>query len=234
MTTRTKILVIDDEPSIRKLLRVLLSANGFTLLEASSGQEGLTKAAQEQPEVILLDLGLPDKPGIQVLRELREWSHAPVVILSVRDREQQKVEALDAGADDYLTKPFGPNELLARIRSVLRRSNQPSGEPIFEGDRLKVDFAARLAYVDGQELKLTAKEYALLTFLVKNAGKVLTHQQILKEVWGSNSAENTHYLRVYISHLRDKIERDPSQPNMILTEPGVGYRLVVKDSKNGY
>ena len=221
------VLVVDDELQIRRLLRVCLEGNGYRVLEAATGQEGLTQAAQHPPDVVLLDLGLPDMEGVAVLKRLREWSHVPVVILSVRDREDEKVAALDHGADDYVTKPFGTAELLARLR-VAQRHVLPVGDsPVFRFGPLEVDLNARVVKRDGREVKLTATEYSLLKLFVQHAGKVLTHRQILNQVWGPNYVDQTHYLRVYVAHLRDKLEPDPAKPRLITTEPGVGYRLVV-------
>ena len=221
------VLVVDDELQIRRLLRVSLEGNGYRVLEAATGQEGLTQAAQHPPDVVLLDLGLPDMEGVAVLKRLREWSHVPVVILSVRDREEEKVAALDHGADDYVTKPFGTAELLARLR-VAQRHVLPAGDsPVFRFGPLEVDLTARVVKRDGREVKLTATEYSLLKLFVQHAGKVLTHRQILNQVWGPNYVDQTHYLRVYVAHLRDKLEPDPAKPRLITTEPGVGYRLVV-------
>ena len=220
------VLVIDDELQIRRLLRVCLEANGHRVLEAANGQEGISEAAQHRPDVVLLDLGLPDMDGVTVLKRLREWSHVPVVVLSVRDREEDKIKALDNGADDYVTKPFATGELLARLRVAMRHGLSPSDSPLFRSGRLEVDFTARVVKAGGREVKLTATEYALLRLFVQHAGKVLTHQQILREVWGPNYIEQTHYLRVYIAHLREKLEAEPSKPTLLLTEPGIGYRLV--------
>ena len=219
-------LVIDDEVQIRRLLRVNLEADGYRVLEAASGQEGITQAAQWRPDVVLLDLGLPDLDGVAVLKRLREWSRVPVVVLSVRDREEDKVAALDNGADDYVTKPFSTAELLARLRAS-RRHAQPGKElSYYRNGSLEVDLASRLVRLDGEEVRLTATEYSLLRLFILHAGKVLTHRHLLREVWGPNSVEQTHYLRVYIAHLREKLEAEPAQPRLILTEPGVGYRLV--------
>jgi two-component system KDP operon response regulator KdpE len=219
------VLIIDDEVQIRRLLRVTLEANGYRVFEAPSGKDGLVEAAQRHPDAIVLDLGLPDMDGSEVLKRLREWSQAPVIVLSVREGEDDKVTALDHGADDYITKPFSTVELLARLR-VARRHAQPiEDNSVFRAGRLEVDLAGRIVTVKGQEIKLTPTEYSLLRLLVRNAGKVVTHRQILKEVWGPNAVEQTHYLRVYMAHLRDKIEADPSRPEILLTEPGVGYRL---------
>ncbi|MGO9201767.1 MAG: response regulator [Limisphaerales bacterium] len=220
------VLVIDDELQIRRLLRVCLEANGYRVLEAPNGQEGISGAAQQRPDVVLLDLGLPDMDGVSVLKRLREWSQVPVVVLSVRDREEDKIKALDNGADDYVTKPFGAGELLARLRLAMRHGQPLSDSALFHSGRLEVDLTARVVKAGGAEVKLTATEYALLRLFVKHAGKVLTHQQILRQVWGPNYIGQTQYLRVYMAHLREKLEAEPSKPSLLLTEPGVGYRLV--------
>ena len=227
-TDKILVLVIDDEPQIRRLLTVTLEANAYRVLSATSGQEGLVLAAQHRPGVVILDLGLPDLAGREVLRRLREWSSVPVIILSVQDDEAGKVAALDTGADDYVTKPFNTSELLARLRVALRHANKPEEAVEFQSKHLRVDLALRRVTADGREVKLTATEYNLLRLLVRHAGKVLTHRQILREVWGPGHEEHTHYLRVYVAHLREKIEADPSNPELILTEPGVGYRLLLK------
>jgi len=219
-------LVVDDELQIRRLLRVCLEANGYRVTEASTGQEGLAEAAQRRPDVLILDLGLPDLDGVTVLKRLREWSRIPVVVLSVRDREEDKVAALDNGADDYVTKPFGSGELLARLRVAQRHSTPAAEATVFKSGQLEVDLAARVVRVRGKEVKLTATEYSLLRLFVQHAGKVLTHRQILREVWGPNYIEQTHYLRVYMAHLREKLEANPAQPELLTTEPGVGYRLL--------
>ena len=219
-------LVVDDELQIRRLLRVCLEANGYRVTEASTGQEGLAEAAQRRPDVLILDLGLPDLDGVTVLKRLREWSRIPVVVLSVRDREEDKVAALDNGADDYVTKPFGSGELLARLRVAQRHSIPTAEVTVFKSGQLEVDLAARVVRVRGKEVKLTATEYSLLRLFVQHAGKVLTHRQILREVWGPNYMEQTHYLRVYMAHLREKLEANPAQPELLTTEPGVGYRLL--------
>ena len=219
-------LVIDDEPQIRRLLRVTLEANGYRVFDAATGQDGVVQAAQRRPDVVLLDLGLPDLEGVEVLKRLREWSRVPVIILSVRDREDDKVAALDAGADDYVTKPFNSGELLARVRAALRHA-QPAPEiAIFRSGGLEVDLTARVVKLDGKDIRLTATEYSLLRLFVQHAGKVLTHRQILREVWGPTCVEQTHYLRVYMAHLREKLEANPAQPERFITEPGVGYRLL--------
>ncbi len=219
-------LVIDDEPQIRRLLRVTLESNGYRVFDAPTGNEGIVQAAQRRPDVILLDLGLPDLDGLAVLKRLREWSPAPVIILSVRDREDDKISALDAGADDYVTKPFGAGELLARVRAALRHAQGQPADAVFTAGALEVDLAARIVRKRRQEIKLTPIEYALLRLFVTHAGKVLTHRHLLAEVWGPNAVAQSHYLRVHIAHLREKIEEDPAQPKLIVTEPAIGYRLV--------
>jgi len=228
------VLVIDDEQQIRRLLRVCLESNGYKVEEAATGQEGITSAAQHPPDVVILDLGLPDLDGVTVLKRLREWSKVPVVVLSVRDREEDKIAALDQGADDYVTKPFGTGELLARLRAAQRRSTPVPEMTVFRTGQLEVDLAARVVRLRGKEVKLTATEYSLLRFFVQHAGKVLTHRQILREVWGPNYIEQTHYLRVYMAHLREKLETEPSQPSLLITEPGVGYRLIEKELEKNH
>jgi two-component system KDP operon response regulator KdpE len=227
--TPATVLVIDDEPQIRRLLRVTLEANGYAVSDAANGNDGIVQAAQARPEVILLDLGLPDLDGVDVLKRIREWSRVPVIVLSVRDRENDKIAALDAGADDFVTKPFSSGELLARLRTALRRSQPQSASAIFRAGKIEVDLAARIVRKNGVEVKLTPTEYALLRLLVVHAGKVLTHRQLLTEVWGPNAAEQTHYLRVHIAHLREKLEESAAQPKFIVTEPGVGYRALELD-----
>jgi len=224
VATKPSVLVIDDELQMRRLLRACLEGDGYQVLEAASGQSGITQAAQHPPDVVLLDLGLPDIDGINVLKRLREWSHVPVVVLSVRDREEDKVAALDNGADDYVTKPFGTAELLARLRVAQRHALPAAQTPVFRSGDLEVDLTARVVKLKGREVKLTATEYSLLRLFIQHAGKVLTHRQILKEVWGPAYSEHTHYLRVYIAYLREKLDSDSSR--LITTEPGVGYRLV--------
>jgi len=220
------VLVIDDEVQIRRLLRACLESNGYRVVEAPTGAEGIRELAQHPPDVVILDLGLADIEGIAVLKRLREWSQVPVVVLSVRDREEDKVAALDSGADDYVTKPFSAGELLARLRVAQRHATSEEPGSLFRSGELEVDLSARSVRLGGKEIKLTATEYSLLRQLVKHAGKVLTHSQILREVWGPNYVEQTHYLRVYMKHLREKLEKNPSQPQLLLTEAGVGYRLV--------
>jgi two-component system, OmpR family, KDP operon response regulator KdpE len=222
-------LVIDDELQMRRLLRVCLEANGYRVSEAATGKDGIAEAAQHPPDVVILDLGLPDMEGVAVLKRLREWSRVPVVVLSVRDREEDKIAALDAGADDYVTKPFSSGELLARLRVAQRHAAPTSETTVFRSGQLEVDLAARVVKLKGKEVKLTTTEYSLLRLFVQHAGKVLTHRQILREVWGPNYVEQTHYLRVYLAHLREKLEANPAQPELFTTEPGVGYRLVSKE-----
>ena len=219
-----RVLVVDDEIAIQRFLRVALNGEGFVVLEAATGQEALLALAQERPDLVLLDLGLPDMDGVEVTRRLREWSQVPVIILSVREQEGDKIAALDAGADDYLSKPFGVGELLARIRTILRRLASGSPEPVFILGGLKVDLANRQVMVDEREVQLTPTEYDLLRALVIPAGKVLTNHHLLRQVWGEGY-DDLHILRVNISNLRHKIEPDPSRPTYIHTESGVGYRL---------
>lgn len=221
------VLVIDDEAQIRRFLRISLESEGYKTHEAVTGNEGLTKAAQLRPDLIILDMGLPDMDGLDVLRRLREWTKTPIIILSVRDTDHDKVMALDAGADDYLTKPFSTDELKARLRVALRHAAPTEELQVFQAGDLKVDLTRRLVTVKDTPVKLTPTEYALLRLLIQHAGKVLTHRQILREVWGREYENETHYLRVYFAQLRQKIEADPTRPAIILTEPGVGYRLAV-------
>jgi two-component system KDP operon response regulator KdpE len=224
----TRVLVVDDEPQIRRFLRTSLGAKGYTVVEASNGQEALLRATSERPEVVILDLGLPDMDGMEVIRRVREWSKVPIIVLSVRGRESDKIAALDAGADDYVTKPFGMGELMARIRAALRNQlEKETDEPVFRSGGLVVDLARRMVSVDDRQIRLTPTEYDLLRVLVTHAGKVVTHPHLLREVWGPADVDETHYVRVYIGQLRQKIETDPAQPRYILTEPGVGYRLRV-------
>ncbi len=224
-----RLVVIDDEPQIRRLLRLALESHGYEAVEAASGQEGVLAVAQSRPEAVVLDLLLPDLSGVEVIRRIREWSEVPILVLSALGQEREKVSALDAGADDYLTKPFGVEELLARIRVMLRRALRPAESPHFSSGRLEIDLSARRVWAKGEELHLTATEYALLRLFARHAGKVLTHRQILQEVWGPKAVEQIHYLRVYIGRLRDKIEADPARPLLLLTESGVGYRLALLD-----
>lgn len=220
-----RVLIVDDEPAIRRFLRVTLKAQDYDTIEAVSGQEALSKAATDKPDIIVLDIGLPDINGIEVTRLLRKWTQIPIIILSVRGAESDKIAALDAGADDYLTKPFGVGELIARLRAALRRAAQTTYEPVFTSGNLKVDLTRRLIIVSGCEVQLTPTEYELLRVMVTHAGKVLTHHFLLKEIWGTEYGEEFHMLHVNISNLRRKIELDSSRPQFIITEPGVGYRL---------
>lgn len=220
-----RVLVVDDELAIRRFLRTVLSAHGHKVFEAANGQEAIQAAAAHKPDLILLDLGLPDLDGIEVIRQLREWTETPIIVVSVRGQENEKVAALDAGADDYLTKPFGTGELLARMRVALRHSVSSRAEPIIEIGDLKIDLARRLVTIGGAEISLTPTEYKLLSVLARHAGKVLTHRHLLREVWGPGYEDEIHLLRVHISNLRSKIEPDPTRPYYIQTEPGVGYRL---------
>jgi two-component system, OmpR family, KDP operon response regulator KdpE len=223
-------LIIDDEVQIRRLLRVVLEAENYQVQEAETGQRGLSEIAGLRPAVILLDLGLPDLDGLDVLKRLREWSEAPVIVLSVRDDDEGKVAALDAGAEDYVTKPFSTPELLARLRAAQRKTRPEKEVSVFQSGDLVVDLAARVATRAGHEIKLTATEYALLVLFVRHAGRALTHRYILREIWGPKSEEHRQYLRVYVTHLRQKIERDPTTPVLIRTEPGIGYRFAPENT----
>jgi len=218
-------LVVDDEVQIRRLLRVVLEGENYQVHEAETGQQGLIEIAKRRPAIILLDLGLPDMEGLDVLKRLREWSEAPVLVLSVRDDEQSKVTALDTGAEDYVTKPFSTPELLARLRAAQRKTRPEEENSVFKRSDLVVDLGAHVVTRSGDELKLTATEFALLRLFVRYAGRVLTHRYILREIWGPKSEEHRQYLRVYVTHLRQKIEADPTKPRLIKTEPGIGYRF---------
>ncbi|GMU53181.1 MAG: putative transcriptional regulatory protein KdpE [Candidatus Xenobia bacterium] len=221
----TRVLVVDDEKAILRFLRTSLGAHGYKVLEASTGEHALEQAALERPEVILLDLTLPDIDGVEVTRRLREWSRVPIIVVSVRGSEADKIEALDAGANDYLTKPFGLGELMARMRVALRSRLGDSPEPVFRYEGLEVDLSRRLVSVDGVAVRLTPTEYDLLKTLIVHAGKVLTHRMLLREVWGRGYEEDNHLVRANICNLRAKLERDPTRSRFIQTEPGVGYRL---------
>lgn len=221
-----RLLVVDDEPQIRRFLRTSLAAHGYDVIEADSAAAALRVVTTARPDVMVLDLGLPDQDGAEVIRRIREWSAMPIVVLSARGSEEAKVAALDLGADDYVTKPFGMNELLARLRAALRHRLQEQGaEPVFAAGGLTVDLARRVVTRDGAPVNLSPREYDLLRQLVIHAGKVLTHQHLLREVWGPAHLQDTPYLRVYVGQLRQKLEADPARPNLIITEPGVGYRL---------
>ncbi len=224
-----RILVIDDENEIRRMLHVALSAHGYDLAEALSGKEGLNQASIFHPDLVILDLGLQDLDGMEVIRRLREWSQVPIIILSVRERESDKIGALDAGADDYLTKPFSMGELLARIRVAIRHVAKTEDEPVLSFPDLTLDLARRIVLLKGEEIRLTPTEYEILKYLALHSGRVVTHGQLLRAVWGPNYQGETHYLRVYVGQLRRKIEADPAQPRYITTEPGVGYRFVTAD-----
>jgi two-component system KDP operon response regulator KdpE len=219
------VLVVEDDDQVRRFLRAALSSHGFRLVEAATIREAEQLATSHNPEVYLLDLGMPDGDGIDLARRLREWTRAPIIVLSARGREEDKVNALDAGADDYLTKPFGVNELLARLRVALRHARgTPADEPVLEAGPVRLDLARREVTVDGREIRLTPTEFKLLALLARHAGKVLTHRQILKDVWGPNAVE-AHWVRVHMAELRKKVEADPARPRLLVTEPGVGYRL---------
>jgi two-component system KDP operon response regulator KdpE len=225
----TKILLVEDEAQIRKFLRISLEAHGFTVLEAQLAAEGLRRCAEEKPDLVILDLGLPDMDGKEVIARLREWTSTPIIVLSVRSDEAEKVEALDAGANDYVTKPFGISELMARIRAMLRMhggAEKEHDESVFENGDLRVDLANRTVTVGGKLVQLSRKEYDLLKLLVNHAGQVLTHQQIMRMIWGPSREDETHHLRVLIGHLRQKLGDQPTRPRYILTEQGVGYRLL--------
>jgi two-component system KDP operon response regulator KdpE len=235
MSQTATILVIDDEPQIRKFLRISLVSQGYKVVEAANGGEGLSQAALLQPDLLVLDLGLPDMDGQQVLREFREWSQVPVLVLSVRASEIQKVQALDGGANDYVTKPFGIQEFLARVRALLRQAPQGESQPAsLSLGPLTIDLAFRRVTLDGEEVALTRKEYAVLAQLARYPGRVVTQQQLLKDIWGPTHAEDSHYLRIVVGHVRQKLGDDPTMPRFIVTEPGVGYRLVddVKSHSN--
>jgi two-component system KDP operon response regulator KdpE len=231
MSKLIHILVIDDEPQILRALKTILTTKGFRVSTAMQGEQGLAMATALEPDLIILDLSLPDMDGVEVTRRLREWSPIPIIILSVRDSERDKVTALDRGADDYLTKPFGIEELLARIRVALRHRTQVSGSPhtLVKAGPIEIDLANHLVHRNGIEIKLTATEFSLLAYLAQNAGRVLTHQMILTNVWDPADRDHVEYLRVYIRQLRKKLEEDPDEPQLILNEPGVGYRFIADE-----
>jgi two-component system KDP operon response regulator KdpE len=222
--SNVKVLVVDDEDAIRRFLRVTLTSQSYTVIEAATGQEALSAVVEQKPDIVILDLGLPDIDGVEVTRLLREWTQIPIIILSVKSAEADKIAALDVGADDYLTKPFGVGELMARLRAALRHT-LPAAEPVFTSGSLRVDLPQRQVSVAGREVQLTPNEYDLLRLLVTHAGKVLTHRFLLREVWGAEYGNELHMLHVNISNLRRKIEPEPARPQFIITEPGVGYRL---------
>jgi two-component system KDP operon response regulator KdpE len=223
------ILIIEDESPMRRFLHVSLSSNGYRVVEAETGADGLSQAAARNPDLVLLDLGLPDQDGLQVTERLREWGKMPIIVISARGQEEDKIKALDGGADDYLTKPFGMGELLARVRVALRHSaTTPVGDTTFSVGLLKVDLSKRQVFVGEKEIHLTPIEYKLLTTLIQNAGRVVTHRQLLREVWGPGYGDQTQYTRVYMGQLRHKLEQNPSRPLFLITEPGVGYRLRVQ------
>lgn len=227
MSDKVQVLVVDDEVQIRRFLRISLEAGGYHVYEAGTGKEAILIAAKVRPDLLILDLGLPDLDGIEVVKQVREWTKMPIIILSVRDADSDKVAALDAGADDYLTKPFSTEELLARLRVALRHTQPEPDQRAFTTGDLHIDLTRRLVTLRGEPVKLTPTEYALLRLMVQHAGRVLTHRQILKEVWGPAYIDESHYLRVYFSQLRQKVEDNPALPKYLLTEPGVGYRLAV-------
>ena len=224
-----KVLVIDDEPTIRRFLRASLESESYDVLESASGSDGLAMAATHVPQVVIVDLSLPDMDGAEVVVRLRQWSQVPVIVLTVRDSERERVKLLDAGADDYLTKPFSTQELLARIRVALRHSATPEGQPVFRNGPLEIHFADRTVTRRGKPVKLTALEFNLLALLARHVGRLVTQKQLLKEVWGPGAVERSEYLRVYVGRLRRKLETDPSQPSLLLTEAGIGYRMAALD-----
>lgn len=225
MVDNLKVLLVDDERAVRRFLRTSLTAHGYDICEASSGEDAIMAVINDQPDLIILDLGLPDIDGITVTRRIREWSQTPIIILSVHDQDMDKIAALDAGADDYVTKPFSVGELMARLRVALRHAQQPSHEPVFNVGDLEVDLASRVVKLNGEPVQLTPTEYDLLRVFINYAGRVITHQQLLREIRGVGYQTETHLLRVHVSNLRHKLEEDPTNPVYILTEPGVGYRL---------
>lgn len=230
MSVKNSIVIIDDESQIRKILKITLESSDYKVIEAENGKDGIVQIATNHPQLVILDLGLPDRDGLSVLKELRTWSKIPVIILSVKNSEEDIVQALDLGADDYLTKPFNTSELMARIRANIRRTISGDEEAVFQNGDLVVDLASRIVKKANTEIKLTNTEYLLLVLLAKNTDKVLTHRYILKEIWGPSSVENSQYLRVFIGQLRKKIEDDFSNPNYIITESGVGYRMKSKET----
>jgi two-component system KDP operon response regulator KdpE len=227
MTSAARVLVIDDEAQIRKFLDIGLRAEGYEVLLAANAAEGLALAATRSPDLVILDIGLPDREGHEVLSELRQWSHVPVIMLSVRDAESEKVKALDAGANDYVTKPFGIQELMARLRALLRnRQGEPEASQRYDDGRLAIDLGRREVWLDGAQLSLTRKEYAVLALLMRHAGRVVTQQQLLRDIWGATHTHDSHYLRIVVGKLRQKLGDDPATPRWLKTEPGVGYRFI--------
>jgi two-component system KDP operon response regulator KdpE len=226
---KTTVLIIDDEVQIRRLLKVVLEGAGYGVKEADCGVLGIQSIASARPDIVLLDMGLPNISGLDILQRLREWSGVPVVVLTVQDDENDKIRALDAGADDYVTKPFASGELLARIRATLRRAQPQEEKAVFSQGGLEVDLIARTVKRDAVEVSLTPTEWSLLTLLIRHAGRIMTHHQILREVWGPGAEKHRDYLRVYLTHLRKKVERNPARPEHIINEPGVGYRLKLKE-----
>lgn len=229
MEQQQKILIIDDEIQIRRILKITLEAEGYKVIEADCGEDGILKSASFHPQLLILDLGLPDEDGVSVLEKIREWSSIPIIIVSVRNAEEDIIQALNKGADDYLTKPFNTRELLARIKANLRRTSLIGESSIYQNGELKVDLTSHVVTKNGEEIKLTVTEYQLLTLLARNSGKVLTHRFILKEIWGPSYIEQAQYLRVFVGQLRKKIEEDPAKPELIVTESGVGYRMVQRN-----
>lgn len=231
MNNEAEILIVEDDPQIRRFLRATLTAEGYRFHEAMTAAEGMAQAAARHPDLIVLDLGLPDRDGLEVIRSVREWTQTPIIVLSARGQEKDKIEALDSGADDFVAKPFAVGELMARIRSALRRSatiaDKGAGS-VFEAGSIRVDLQKRLVQVDGREVHVTPCEYKLLQALIHHAGKVVTQRQLLAEVWGPQHVEQAQYLRVYMAQLRRKLEADPARPKFLLTEPGVGYRMVAE------
>ena len=225
-TRKSEVVIVDDEVQIRRLLRVTLESGGFLVRDCDCGQVGLNEIALRRPDIVVLDLGLPDIPGVDVLERLREWTQVPILILSANGQEDDKVAALDSGADDYLTKPFNGRELLARLRVMLRHAQPDDGISVMRFGAIEIDFIRRIVTLQGEEVPLTAKEYDLLRLLVSHRGKVLTHRQVLRDVWGPNAEDRTHYLRVYLDRLRHKLEENPRQPKFFKTVLGVGYRFV--------
>jgi two-component system KDP operon response regulator KdpE len=234
--TQATVLIIEDEAPIRQFLRTTLLTQGFQVYEATTGKDGLAQAAARTPDVIVLDLGLPDVNGLEVTRQLRSWTSVPIIVLSARNQEHDKVAALDLGADDYVTKPFGVGELLARMRVALRHAVRVDGgppEPVFTSGNLRVDLDKRMVWIGDREVHLTPVEYKLLASLVRHAGKVLTHRQLLQEVWGPHHTQDAHYVRIYVRQLRNKLEPNPAHPRLLITETGVGYRLRTNDDRQG-